>query len=87
MQQLGSMKTLQEVLGFVDSRVEGGLTWQEMYFLVRGHSPESKGITDAKNAQTDLYNWFKEKGIKASPPPAASGKAGATKFSRQIEVK
>lgn len=87
MQQLGSMKTLQEVLSFVDSRVEGGLTWQEMYFLVRGHSPESKGITDAKNAQTDLYNWFKEKGIKASPPPTASGKAGATKFSRQIEVK
>ncbi|OXS29885.1 MAG: hypothetical protein BCS36_03225 [Desulfovibrio sp. MES5] len=87
-QQLNSAKTLQDVLRFADSRVEGGLTWQEMYFIVRGENPEARGIKDARAAQMDIYNWFKEKGIKASPPPAATAKPGAAaKFTRQIEVR
>lgn len=86
--QLSDAKTLQDVLRFADSRVEGGLSWQEMYFIVRGENPEARGITNARAAQMDIYNWFKEKGIKASPPPAATAKPGAgTKFARQREVK
>lgn len=87
-QQLSDAKTLQDVLRFADSRAEGGLSWQEMYFIVRGESPEARGIKDAKAAQMDIYNWFKEKGIKATPPPAATAKPGAAaKFTRQIEVR
>ena len=87
-QQLSDAKTLQDVLRFADSRVEGGLSWQEMYFIVRGENPEARGIKDARAAQMDIYNWLKEKGIKTSPPPAATAKPGAaTKFTRQIEVR
>ena len=87
-QQLSDAKTLQDVLRFADSRAEGGLSWQEMYFIVRGENPEARGIKDARAAQMDIYNWLKEKGIKTSPPPAATAKPGAaTKFTRQIEVR
>lgn len=87
-QQLSDAKTLQDVLRFADSRAEGGLSWQEMYFIVRGETPEARGINNARAAQMDIYNWFKEKGIKATPPPAATARPGAAaKFTRQIEVR
>ena len=87
-QQLSDAKTLQDVLHFADSRAEGGLSWQEMYFIVRGENPEARGIDNARAAQMDIYNWFKEKGIKATPPPAATARPGAAaKFTRQIEVR